>query len=122
MTIKLQSNYSILNSASDNLNQIDCIISKLESLMVSMKHDPLLSSHRRTINLELAAAVTELLDSKAVIYALHPQLIPISSVFDHSFYKSYVKKISQLKTGILMIKFRKFMHLQTRMHNLVFFN
>lgn len=92
MTIKLQSNYSILNSASDNLNQIDCIISKLESLMISMKHDPLLSSHRRTINLELAAAVTELLDSKAVIYALHPQLIPFSSVFDYSFYKSYVKK------------------------------
>ncbi len=47
--------------------------------MVSMKHDPLLSSHRRTINLELATAVTELLDSKAVIYALHPELIPISS-------------------------------------------
>ena len=92
MTIKLQSNYSILNSASDNLNQIDCIISKLESLMISMKHDPLLSSHRRTINLELATAVTELLDSKAVIYALHPELIPISSVFDYSFYKSYVKK------------------------------
>ncbi|UUS58906.1 MULTISPECIES: hypothetical protein [unclassified Acinetobacter] len=92
----------MLKPALDKLAHLDAIILELERLMVSMKDDELLQYHRRTINLEIASAVAEILDAKAIIYALHPELILITSSFDHTFYKKS-KKISQLKTGILRI-------------------
>ena len=82
----------MLKTSLDKLCQLDAIILELEHLMVSMKDDELLQNHRRTINLEIASAVAEILDAKAIIYALHPELIPITSSFDHAFYKKYVKK------------------------------
>ncbi|WP_180065592.1 MULTISPECIES: hypothetical protein [unclassified Acinetobacter] len=57
-----------------------------------MKDDEVLQNYRRTINLEIASSIAEILDAKAIIYALHPELISISSSFDHIFYKNYVKK------------------------------
>ncbi|WP_313044240.1 hypothetical protein [Acinetobacter sp.] len=57
-----------------------------------MKDDEVLQNYRRTINLEIASAVAEILDAKAIIYALHPELILITSSLDHTFYKNYVKK------------------------------
>ncbi len=60
--------------------------------MFSMKDDEVLQNYRRTINLEIASAVAEILDAKAIIYALHPELILITSSLDHTFYKNYVKK------------------------------
>ena len=82
----------MLKPALDKLDQLDAIILELERLMLSMKDDELLQYHRRTINLEIASSITEILDAKAIIYALHPELISISSSFDHIFYKNYVKK------------------------------
>ncbi len=71
--------------------------------MFSMKNDELLEYHRRTINLEIASSIAEILDAKAIIYALHPELIPITSSVNHTFYKNYVKKNIPVKTGILRI-------------------
>lgn len=82
----------MFESALDKLDQLDAIILELERLMLSMKDDELLQYHRRTINLEIASSITEILDAKAIIYVLHPELIPITSSFDHIFYKNYVKK------------------------------
>lgn len=76
----------------DKLDQLDAIILELERLMVSMKNDELLEYHRRTINLEIASSIAEILDAKAIIYALHPELIPITSSVNHTFYKNYLKK------------------------------
>lgn len=82
----------MLKPALDKLAHLDAIILKLERLMLSMKDDELLQYHRRTINLEIATSIAEILDAKAIIYALHPELIPITSSFDNTFYKDYVKK------------------------------
>ena len=82
----------MLKPTLDKLAHLDAIILELERLMVSMKDDELLQYHRRTINLEIASAVAEILDAKAIIYALHPELIPITSSVKHTFYKNYVKK------------------------------
>lgn len=82
----------MLKRALDKLDQLDAIILELERLMVSMKDDEVVQNHRRTINLEIASAIAEILDTKAIIYALQPELIPITSSFDHTFYKNYVKK------------------------------
>ena len=82
----------MLKPALDKLDQLDAIILELERLMVSMKDDEVLQNHRRTINLEIASSIAEILDAKAIIYALHPEFIPITSSFDHTFYKNYVKK------------------------------
>ena len=82
----------MLKPALDKLAHLDAIILELERLMASMKDDELLQYHRRTINLEIATSIAEILDAKAIIYALYPELISISSSFDHIFYKNYVKK------------------------------
>ena len=86
------------NPTLKTLQKLDLIIRDIENLMVSMKDDELLQVYRRTINLELASAVVEILDAKAIIYALHPDLInqiQNNSPFDAQFYKQYVQKISQ---------------------------
>lgn len=124
---------TFINNVESNfktLQKLDLIIRDIENLMVSMKDDELLQVYRRTINLELASAVVEILDAKAIIYALHPDLIDQSqdhSPFDEQFYKNYVQKISQSKTGIFQIQIylnncKRFMHHQKTMSNLVFFN
>ena len=82
----------MLKPVLDKLDQLDAIILELERLMVSMKDDELLQYHRRTINLEIATSIAEILDAKAIIYALHPELIPITSSVKHTLYKNYVKK------------------------------
>ena len=83
-----------LNTTQLKVTQLNRLIAELEQLMVDMKNDDLLHSYRRTINLEIASAITELLDIKAVIFALYPNLIPQDSpsAFNHAFYKRYVQK------------------------------
>ncbi len=72
--------------------------------MVDMRYDDLLHTYRRTINLEIASAIAELLDTKAVIFCAISKFDPTrrSSAFNHDFYKKIcAKKISQSKTGII---------------------
>ena len=86
------------NPTLKTLQKLDLIIRDIENLMVSMKDDELLQVYRRTINLELASAVVEILDAKAIIHALYPQLIDQIDQdprFDAQFYQQYVQKISQ---------------------------
>ncbi|RKG33952.1 hypothetical protein [Acinetobacter tianfuensis] len=83
-----------LNTTQLKITQLNRLIFKLEQLMVDIKNDDLLHTYRRTINLEIASAITELLDTKAIIFALYPNLIPQDppSSFNHAFYKKYVQK------------------------------
>lgn len=83
-----------LNTTQLKVTQLNRLIAELEQLMVDMKNDDLLHTYRRTINLEIASAIAELLDTKAVIFALYPNLIPQDSpsTFNHDFYKKYVQK------------------------------
>ena len=83
------------NPTLKTLQKLDLIIRDIENLMVSMKDDELLQVYRRTINLELASAMVEILDAKAIIYALYPLLIDQIDQdprFDAQFYQSYVQK------------------------------
>lgn len=83
------------NPTLKTLQKLDLIILDIESLMVSLKDDELLQVYRRTINLELASAMVEILDAKAIIYALYPLLIDQIDQdprFDAQFYQKHVQK------------------------------